>query len=583
MTEKSTFRQIDPVTIEVVRNKLESIAEEMQWTLLSTSFSAFVKEGMDCSASLFTPTGTTLAQACAIPIHLTTLIPCVANILEHFPVETMREGDVFCMNDPYAGGTHIPDIAVVVPVLHGGRVIALSAAMTHHGDLGGMSPGSVPTNATSIFQEGVRIPALRLCEHGVYNDTLIQLLCLNIRIPDTFMGDLRAQVAACTVGMRRLVALADRYGDPMSAIFDILLDRSELLTRLSLRALPAGTWRCVAFLDNDGIELEKRIRIEIQTTIGDGSIHFDFTGTSPQVKGPFNCVPSGSQAAAYFAVRALTDPSIPTNGGCFRSVSLTLPEGSIVNPRVPAPVNSRAVTIKLIANCMIGALSQVVPDKVPAFNANQHVLNFGGQYPDGANFVMGEVVCGGTGARAGADGIDVLDADATNGMNMPIEALELDFPLRMNRYELRPDTGGAGEFRGGLGVIREYESLAEEVFLTHRGENHRSGVPGAAGGGEGARARSVIVRADGRAEVVPSKLMTILAKGDRLICQTAGGGGFGDPQRRSSAAIHRDIVDGKLTAEGALLYGVRSDAVGKDSPGNRITDGAADELVNSSS
>jgi N-methylhydantoinase B len=537
----------DPVTIEVVRNKLESIAEEMQWTLLSSSFSPIVKEGMDCSASLFTADGTTLAQACAIPVHLTTLIPCIANIVRTFLVDTMREGDVFCMNDPYAGGTHIPDIAVVMPVFHAGRVIALSATMTHHQDLGGMSPGSVPTNATEIFQEGVRIPALRLCERGSYNDTLIQILRLNVRMPDTFMGDLRAQVAACTVGRRRLVSLADVYGgDVLARIFGVLLDRSEQLTRQALRALPEGSWHCTGYLDNDGIELDRLVRVEVKATTRDGTIEFDFAGTSPQVKGPFNCVPSGSQAAAYFAVRALTDASIPTNGGCFRPVSLILPEGSLVNPRAPAPVNSRAVTIKLIANCIIGALAQIVPDRVPAFNANQHVLSFGGAREDGTNFVMGEVICGGTGARAGADGIDVLDTDATNGMNMPVEALELDFPLRVLRYELRADSGGAGQYRGGLGVVREYEALADEIFLTHRGENHRSGVPGVAGGGSGAMARSTIVRANGRVEVIPSKLMTTLYKADRLVIETAGGGGFGEPMQRHEQSVQQDALDGKV-------------------------------------
>jgi len=541
--------ECDPVTTEVVRNKLESIAEEMQWTLLSSSFSPIVKEGMDCSASLFTPEGTTLAQACAIPVHLTTLIPCIARVVRTFPVADMHEGDVFCMNDPYAGGTHMPDIAVVMPVFHDGEVIALSATMTHHQDVGGMAPGSVPTNATEIFQEGIRIPALRLCEGGVYNDTLVQLLRANVRMPDSFMGDLRAQVAACTVGMRRLVDVACSYGKAtLRSIFAVLLDRSETLTRAALRALPQGSWQCEGYLDNDGIDLDRRIRVAVRVTTRDGAIEFDFSGTSAQVKGPFNCVPSGAQAAAYFAVRALTDASIPTNGGCFRPVSLVLPEGSVVNPRAPAPVGCRAVTIKLIANCLLGALAQVVPERVPAFNANQHVLSFGGKRADGTSFVMGEVICGGTGARADADGVDVLDSDATNGMNMPIEALELDFPLRVSRYELRRDSGGAGEHRGGLGVVREYQVLGEEVSLTFRGENHRSPVPGAAGGGHGASARSVIVRTSGREEVIPSKLMTVLRRGDRLLIETAGGGGFGDPARRGAEARARDVRDQKVTA-----------------------------------
>ena len=559
MTGERAAHALDPVTVEVVRNKLDSIAEEMQWTLLSSSFSPIVKEGMDCSASLFTPDGTTLAQACAIPVHLTTLIPCVANILRVFPLAVMREGDVFCMNDPYAGGTHIPDIAVVMPVFHDGSIVALSATMTHHQDLGGMSPGSVPTNATEIYQEGVRIPALRLCEAGV-----LQRHADPAAAPQrAHSGHLHGRPATprwrpAPSGARRLVDLAQAHGNErLAAIVALLIDRSEELTRRALRALPAGTWRCVGYLDNDGIELDRKVRVEVAVTTGDGTIAFDFTGTSAQVKGPFNCVPSGSQAAAYFVVRALTDASIPTNGGCFRPVTLVLPPGSLVNPVSPAPVNSRAVTIKLIANCLIGALSQVVPGKVAAFNANQHVLSFGGRRSDGTNFVMGEVICGGTGARAGADGIDALDSDATNGMNMPVEALELDFPLRVVRYELRGDSGGAGEFRGGLGVVREYEALGDDILLTHRGENHRSRVPGAAGGGDGASARSQIIRADGRVEVIPSKLMTVLRKGDRLVIETAGGGGFGAARRRAGTALARDVEEAKVSAEGAATYGDR--------------------------
>src|SRR5262245_17402357 len=296
---------LDPVTVEVVRHKLDGIANEMELTLLKSSFSPIVKEGLDASASLFTLQGETLAQAVAIPIHLATLIPCIARILAEFPIETMREGDLYCLNDPYIGGTHLPDIAVIMPVFARGRPLAFAAAMTHHQDIGGMAPGSVPTDATEIFQEGIRLPALKLRDGDRFNDTLLKILRRNVRIPDTFEGDLMAQVAACNVGARRLSALAETYGDNhLTAIFAELLDRSEAMTRDALRAIPKGTYSAVDFLDNDGIELDRRIRIEVAVTVDDGAMTIDFAGSSPQVRGPFNVVPSGSLAAACYVVRA---------------------------------------------------------------------------------------------------------------------------------------------------------------------------------------------------------------------------------------------------------------------------------------
>jgi N-methylhydantoinase B len=542
---------LDPITVDIVRYKLDGIAGEMQSTLLRSSFSPIVREGLDASASLFALDGTTLAQSCSIPIHLATLIPAVAKIIETFPVATMQDGDSYVLNDPYLGGTHLPDIAVVQPVFHRGQPIALSAAMTHHQDVGGMSAGSVPTNATEIFQEGLRIPPLKLREAGIYNDTLVALLRQNVRIPDTVMGDLNAQIAACTVGARRLAELAERFGhNQLGAIFDELLARSERLTRDALRRIPAGTYHCVDHLDNDGIELDKPIRIEVAATVRDGEIEFDFTGTSPQVRGPMNCVPSGSLAAACWAVRALTDPLIPTNGGCFRPIRLKLPKGTIVNPEEPAPVNARTSTIKRIAGTIVGALAPVLPDKVPAAAAGELlVLAFGGKKRDGERFVVGELIAGGSGGGPDRDGVDVIETDATNCMNLPAEALEMDAPIRLRSVALRTDSGGAGEWRGGLGVVREYEILDGEVAFSHRGERHFSVAQGLAGGAPGASAHSVIYRADGSAETIPSKIVMTLRAGDRLVVQTAGGGGYGDPAARSAEKIGEDVANGKVSAD----------------------------------
>jgi N-methylhydantoinase B len=547
---------LDPVTVEVVRNKLDGIANEMELTLLKSSCSPIVKEGLDASASLFTLQGETLAQAVAIPIHLATLIPCIARILKEFPLESMHEGDLYCMNDPYMGGTHLPDIAVIMPVFARGRPLAFAASMTHHQDVGGMAPGSVPTDATEVFQEGIRLPPLKLREGDKFNDTLLRILRRNVRIPETFEGDLMAQVAACSVGARRLSALAESYGDNhLTAIFADLLDRSEAMTRDALRALPNGTYRAVDFLDNDGVDLDRRIRIEVAVTVDENGLSIDFAGSSPQVRGPFNAVPSGSLAAACYAVRAITDPTIPTNGGCFRPIALKLPEGSIVNPKEPAPVNARTATIKRIAGTILKALAQAAPDRVPADNGGELlVLAFGGARPDGTRYVTGELVAGGSGASAGRDGVDVIETDATNCMNLPAEALELDAPIRVHRVALRPDSGGAGARRGGLGTVREYEILLGDVRFTHRGERHFIAPAGRAGGGDGAMARTVIHRAAGAKETVPSKLVTTLHAGDRVVMETAGGGGYGDPAARDPAQVRADLADGKISPEGAKAY-----------------------------
>ena len=554
----------DPITLEVVRNKLDGIANEMQSTLVRSSFSPIVKEGLDASASLFTLEGETLAQATAIPIHLATLIPVVRTVIGKFPVSGMREGDIYIMNDPYHGGTHLPDIALVMPVFSRGRPIALSAAMTHHQDVGGMSPGSVPPNATEIYQEGIRIPPLKYRDGDEINRTLVDMLMLNVRVPETFMGDLNAQVAACSIGARRVGELAERYGpNHLPAIAEELLARSERLARRAIERMPDGRYHYVDWLDNDGVALDEPVRIEVTAEIEGDRVLVDFEGSSPQVRGPFNCVPSGAYAGAYFAVLAMTDASIPINGGCFRPIELRLPEGSIVNPREPAPVNSRTSTIKRIAGSIIGALRQARPEDAPADAAAAlHVLAFGGAREDGSPYVVGELIASGSGASRGRDGVDVIETDGSNCMNLPVEALEMDVPIRMHRSELRPDSGGAGEFRGGLGISREYEVLAGEVVFTHRGERHRRPARGAAGGGPGARAHSVIRRAGGGKEVIPSKTLVRLQPGDRVEVNTAGGGGWGDPGARAADRLAADLAGGKVS-ESAWSQAGRA-AIGDD-------------------
>ncbi len=545
MTER-----LDPITIEVVRNKLDGIANEMQSTLLRSSFSPIVKEGLDASASLFTIGGETLSQALAVPIHLATLIPVIRALLDEYPLNQAKEGDLYILNDPYLGGTHLPDIALMMPVFHDGKAIALSAAMTHHQDVGGMTPGSVPTHATEIYQEGIRIPPLKLRDGDIMNDTFLRMMRQNVRMPDSFEGDLNAQIAACTVGARRLAGLAATQGSgKLTAIFGELLDRSESMTRSKLSNIPNGTYRYTEHLDNDGVDMDRPVRIQVAVTVDDDEFHCDFTGTSDQVKGPFNCVPSGTAAAACFALRAVTDPGIPTNGGCFRPLRLTLPEGSIVNPAEPAPVNARTATIKRVASCILGALKEVLPDKVPADSGNELlILMFGGQRGNGANYVVGDLVASGSGASRRSDGVDMIETDATNCMNLPVEALEMDVPIRVKRFSLRSNSGGAGAFRGGLGCVREYEILRGDVTVTYRGERHADPATGSHGGKSGAPAAAEVRRADGRKETIPSKHVFTLSPGDRLTIETAGGGGYGDPAERDPERSMADRRNGKVSA-----------------------------------
>ena len=545
--------KLDQIAVEVIRNKLEGIANEMQHSLLRSAFSPIVKEGLDASASLFTLDGETLAQSIAIPIHLGTLIPIVGEILKRNPIETLADGDIFIMNDPYLGGTHLPDIALVVPIFADGRALGLSAAMVHHQDVGGMTPGSVPTNATEIFQEGIRIPPLKLASAGRFDENLREILRLNVRLPEEFMGDINSQIAACNVGRRRLQELCANYGHEfLLTVFDALLDRSEIMTRAALSRIPSGEYRYTDYLDNDGINIDQRIQISVTAIIDGGEITFDLDQSSEQVDGPFNCVPSGSLSAACFAVRVLTGSDIPTNGGCFRPIHLKLPEGSIVNPTEPAPVNARTSTIKRIAGCMVSAFREVLPEKVTADSASEMlILQFGGQHANGRRFVVGELIASGSGAGIGSDGIDVIETDASNCMNLPVEALELEAPIRVLRFGLRTDSGGPGEFRGGLGVYREYQVLDGKIKLTHRGERHFCAARGCHGGLQGARSYSVIRRTSGTEEVIPSKIVTELRENDRLIIETAGGGGFGSPSKRFRERVLADVRDGKISEESA--------------------------------
>ena len=362
----SIVKRFDPITLEVIRNRLDSIAAEIQATLLRSAYSVILKEGEDCSAALFNARGDVLAQSVALPQHMAAFIPAMARLLEAFPASACREGDVYTMNDPHDGGTHLPDLVVAAPVFAAGRTVGFSVCLAHQEDFGGKVPGSMPTDSTEIFQEGLILPPLKLYDAGVVNETLVQIIRRNVRLPRVVMGDISAQVAAATVGRDRLKALFEEYGAATDDYLNGLLDYAERLTRARIAEIPDGTWRFTDYMDNDGIALDRRVPITATVRVEGETVTVDFTGTSPQVAGPINAPWSGGAGSAYFAVRCVTDPSIPNNQGCYRPIDVVIPQGTLLNPHHPAPVAIRAHTLKRAADAACSVYGVVLDLAVQA-------------------------------------------------------------------------------------------------------------------------------------------------------------------------------------------------------------------------
>jgi len=566
MSDDQVAVNVDPVTLEVLRHRLDAIANNMESTLVRCASSPSVKEGSDCSVALFDVSGNTIAQGLAIPVHLGSLPPAVKAMLARYPARDLNEGDMVIMNDPYSGGQHNPDIIVLVPVVHGGETVALAVSLAHHQDVGGRTPGSNPTDAADVFEEGLCIPPLKFVEGGAMSEAIESLIRYNVRRPDLLFGDLSAQMACGRAAAEELVALFNRYGrDVVLQAMNDLLDHAEAQTRRLIARIPDGTYRFTDWLDNDGIALEERINITVALTIEGDDIHADFTGTSPQVRGPFNAVPSCTLSAVRYAIRVMTGPDIPNNDGCFRMLRLTIPERSLLNPQRPAPVNNRAVTLRRIVDTVMGAFAQALPGRVPAAN-NGHplVARIGGIDESGRLFILSESGTGGMGARPSKDGIECIHTDTSNSMNVPVEVAEGIAPLRIHYYRIRRDSGGAGRYRGGCGFEKAYECLNERMIISHRGERHYTQPWGLAGGSPGVSSKSVVVRADGTEERVPSKMNIELRRGDRLLLWTSGGGGYGAPRERAPERVLDDVLDGKVSAKAAeRQYGVviRDDAL----------------------
>ena len=561
------FMTPDPITLEVLRNRFDSAAAEIQATLLRSSYSVILKEGEDCSAGLFNARGEIVAQSTALPQHMGAFIPAIARILREFPPGKMHEDDVYCMNDPHDGGTHLPDLIVVVPVIAHGRVIAFSAALAHMEDIGGKVPGSMPTDSTEIWQEGLILGPLKLYNAGQPNRTLISIIERNVRLPKYVLGDISAEVAAATVGAKRVREMLAEYGaQTLTVYMDHLLDYAERLTRARIAEIPDGVYRFTDYMDNDGIDLSRRVPIAVTLTVAGTSVVVDYAGTNPQVKGPINAPLSGAQAAAYYALRCVTDAQLPNNHGCYRPVEVRVPRGCLLNPHPGAPVAIRAHTLKRAADTVMGALAQAVPGRVTAAPAGSiSAVSFGGVRADTSErFGLSDLIGGGGGARPADDGIEAIDTDVSNCMNVPAEAIEIAYPLRVLYYRLRRDGGGAGRTRGGTGIERAIEITAGEIVASYRSERHFTSPWGLFGGRAGRRWSTMVRRANGPTETIPSKARIQLGKGDVLEIVTGGGGGYGDPRERPAEQVLADILDGKVSADAARdEYGVRLDEAGR--------------------
>ena len=539
MTDDSTDRGgtrdgIDPVTLEVLRNQLESVATEMGHVLIRGAYSPNIKERRDCSTALFDADGRMVAQAEHIPVHLGAMPDAVDVVLGKDP----KPGDVFVVNDPFAGGTHLPDVTLVSTVAPGDEVIGFAVSRAHHADVGGSTPGSMPPGAREIYEEGLRLPAVRLVDGGEPNEAVRELIRANVRTPDEREADLRAQRAANARAEERVGELLDEHGSTLLDAFDAVIDYSRDRVEAEIEALPDGTYRARDVLEGDGVT-DDDVPIEAAVTVDGGSIGVDFAGTADQVAGNLNAPLSVAKSAVYFVVRAITDPDIPPNHGCYEPVSVSAPQGSVLDPEPPAAVvGGNVETSQRVMDVTLAAVAAAVPAAVPA--GGQGTMNNLIVGDRAGEFTYYETIGGGFGARPGKDGMDGVQVGMTNTLNTPAEALESEYPIRVDRYALRPSSGGDGRYRGGLGIERTVtvETAATVSLLTER---RRTAPAGLDGGEDGATGENLV-----GGEPVPAKASVDVGAGTTVSVRTPGGGGHGDPDDRDPAARERDRRDEKV-------------------------------------
>ncbi len=516
-----------PGALSALHAELEALADVMQATLVEKAVSSVVREAMDCAAALFLPDGRLLAQARSLPLLLGSLAPAVEGLLAQFPVSSMRSGDGFLTNDPWSGGTHLPDFVLLRPVVVAGKVRALVTCVLHHQDVGGITPGSVPTNATSIHQEGLRLPPVVLYRSGELDAGLMRLCCANSRMPDNLAGDLKAQWSALETGASLMTDLINAKGMAFEALAETLLLDAETSTRRALGAAPDGEYRYQDALDGDGLTNDP-VPIEVVLQKKGDSITIDLSGCAPQTPGPINASRGAVAAAINYFARMLA-PEAASNHGCLVPIRVLTRPGSVVDPLFPAAVNARTNLVKLLANALLGAWAQAAPQATPAPNAGVAVvLSLSGSRA-GKAWMFTEIIASAAGGSPWGPGGSGVSTDVGNARNTPAQVIEMQAPIRVEQVSLHAPSAGIGLHAGGSGVTRVYRLLEGEGVISYRGERHQTAALGSAGGCPGGRGRASIERADGRIEELPAKCRASWNAGDRLIIQTAGGGGWGSP------------------------------------------------------
>ncbi len=548
---------LDAIELEILQNALTAAAAEMDVTMWRTSRSTIVREMLDYSTAIFDAEGFNVAQSARIPQHLNSMGFCLRTIVERFiPLEQWEDGDIVITNDPYCGGQHLPDIAAFRPVFHQGRRVAIVGTLCHHLDVGGMSPGSYSANATEVYQEGLRIPPLKLFKRGVRGEEVWAMIGQNVRQPATVLGDLQSQIASLEVGAASVAKLAAKYGaEVLTSACQQLLDSSEASMREVIARMPDGVYEFEDFLDDDGINTESPVRIHATITVKGDELTVDLSGSSPEVTGPINATLGSSSSAIHFAVMACADRPLMPNAGCYRPVTIIAPEGLIINARHPAPVAHRIAPGHDLLNVLFGALAQAVPDRIPAaYYGVSYVCSFQTVSADNSRRVLVEIEVGGCGGHPAGDGASAYSFGMHNNASIPIEMIESDMPLSFTRYGLLPDSGGAGQHRGGLGLVREWRIDAERATFTAQMDRFRFRPYGLQGGKPGAAGRLTLIR-DGKETPLHSKVGNMpLKRGDIIRLETSGGGGHGNPKERARDAVQWDLEQGYVTAEAAQDY-----------------------------
>lgn len=563
MTEHATADRIaDPIAMEVFTNRLLAIADEIASSMIRASFSSNIKERKDCSVALFSIDGRLIAQASHIPLHLGSLMGAVHAVLGRYSANQMQPGDVYLCNDPYvAGGTHTPDIAVVTPVFHDGRPLYFTANIGHHSDVGGTVPGSIHGGARSIFEEGLRLPVMKLVRAGELDEDILALIALNSRAPEERWLDIKVQAASNERGARLLLELTDTLGaDQVATAIEDLFAYTSARLRNRIAEMQDGNASFASMIESDGVG-DEPVRIVANVTVSGSTLKVNFDGTGPQARGGMNVARSALEASVYYVVKTLLDPNLLPNSGMFSGIEISAPEGSLLNPKAPAAVGARSITCNKVVRALIGAFTQLLPPE-KAMAAGQDivpVMVFAGRRrgrPDG--YVYLESIGGGAGARHDMDGMDGIHVHMTNTSNLPIEPLETEYDLIVKEYALVDGSGGAGEHRGGMGIAREIMAPNGDVMFTARSDGHREGAPGVNGGLSGRPAHLTLRGANGDSEELSPMVTSLsLTAGASVRLETPGGGGFNAPARRKIAEIAADLRDARLTeAEAIAAYGV---------------------------